>query len=141
MNIFDDSKYGNKYVFHIGDIVGNILYIFRLNDINEKEISNYLMAEYACLFSQKLGEAKIKSEVRILPEEKEDFLNFNKELYKETENHSIVLTKDLSTLEMQRRYLCMPINVLDIALDDEIQSKIIETYKEEKPKVFEKKNK
>ena len=138
MNIFDDSKYGNKYVFYIGDIVGNILYIFRLNDINEKEISNYLMAEYACLFSKKLGEAKIKSEVRILPEEKEDFLNYNKGLYKETENHSIVLTKDLSTLEMQRRYLCMPINVLDIALDDEIQSKIIETYKEEKPKVLKK---
>ena len=138
LNIFDDSKYGSKYVFHIGDIVGTILYIFRLNNIDEKEISNYLIAEYACLFSEKLGEAKIKSEVRILPEEKEGFLKFNKGLYKETENNGIVLTKDLSSTELQRRYLCMPYNVLEVALDDEIQTKIIETYNKERQKIYQK---
>ena len=42
MNIFNDNKYGNKYVFHAGDLVGLILFIFKKNNIRENKINGAL---------------------------------------------------------------------------------------------------
>jgi len=138
LNIYDDSKYKNKYVFHIGDIVGIIQYIFKINNIEEKKISSYLMVMYASLLSESFSKEKIKTEFIIMPEEKKSFIEYNNGLYKEEEDYSIVCTKDLSKDELQSKYLCMPIKMVEIVLDDEIQTKILEIYEEEKPKILEK---
>ena len=140
MNILDDKEYNSKYVFHIGDLLGNMLFTLRLNDINPNEISLDLLEKYICILAEKYTKDKIKAEFVITKEEIEKFLKNNSDFYKKSEdNKKIVLLKELTAVDLaQRHHNAMPFKVLEATVSGEVQSKLIDVYNGNNPKVLEK---
>ena len=140
MNILVDKEYNSKYVFHIGDLLGNMLFTLRLNDINPNEISLDLLEKYICILAEKYTKDKIKAEFVITKEEIEKFLKNNSDFYKKSEdNKKIVLLKELTAVDLaQRHHNAMPFKVLEATVSGEVQSKLIDVYNGNNPKVLEK---
>ena len=134
MNILNDPKYGSKYRFHIGDLVGNILYAFIKHDIKEKNVSNDLIRKYMFILVEEFTKANIKVEFTISDKETEEFINKSKGIFGPSkDNKGILLTKNLSKNDIARiSYLAMPMKVLNIVRNEEVESKIIEAYNEDK---------
>lgn len=134
MNILNDSKYGSKYCFHIGDLVGNILYTFKKNDINENTVSNELIRKYIFILAEEFTKANIKVEFTISDKETEEFIKKSKGIFGPSkDNNGISLTKNLSKNDIARiSYLAMPMKILNIVRNEEIEAKIIEAYNDEK---------
>ena len=134
MNILNDPKYGSKYCFHIGDLVGNILYTFIKHDIKEKNVSNDLIRKYMFILVEEFTKTNIKVEFTISDKETEEFINKSKGIFGPSkDNKGILLTKNLSKNDIARiSYLAMPMKVLNIVRNEEVESKIIEAYNEDK---------
>ena len=142
MNIFEDETYKNKYVLHIGDLLGNLLFTLRLNGIDPKEIDMALIEKYMCILAEKYTEDGIKAEFILSQEEIQRFLKNNKDIYKQSEdnNRTIQILKEVTAVDLaERHHWGMPFKLLNATVDGKVQSKVIEAYTGEKPKVLEKK--
>ena len=142
MNIFEDETYKNKYVLHIGDLLGNLLFTLRINNIDPKEIPMDLLEKYMCILAEKYTEDGIKAEFIITQEEVQSFIKDNKDLYKQSEdkNRTIQILKEVTAVDLaERHHWGMPFKLLNATVDGKVQSKVIEAYTGEKPKVLEKK--
>ena len=141
MNIYNDFTYDSKYCFHIGDLVGNIFYIFKEAGIEEKKVTFELIEKYACILMEKFTKAKIKAEFIISDNETNEFIKYNKGLYKK-DNKNIVLTKDLSRYDLIKKYhSSFPYHVYEVITDKELEGKFLEIYEESKNiKVLKKTN-
>ena len=143
MNILDDTTYGKKYSFHIGDLLGNILFTLKLNDINPNEISIDLIEKYMCILAEKYMEKGIKAEFILTKEEIQKFINNNSSLYKQNpkDEKKILILKEITPTNLAKvHHSSMPFKILNVVVNGEVQSKLIEAYNNEiKPKVLEKK--
>lgn len=145
MNIFDDENHNLKYVFHIGDILGNLLFTLRLNNIKPEEISKELLEKYMCILIKKYTEAGIKAEFILTQEEIQKFIKSNSDLYKSSDdNKKIFILQEITPVELaQRHHNCMPFDVLNATVDGKVQKEVLDAYNDiynvEKPTVLEKK--
>lgn len=142
MNILDDKDYNKKYVFHIGDLLGNILFTLKLNNINPDEISLDLIEKYMCILLEKYTVNKIKTEFIITEEEIKRFLANNSNLYKQSEENKrkILILEEITPVKLAKtHHSCMPFKILNVIVNGEVQSKLIDAYNNVNPKVLEKK--
>ena len=141
MNILEDKDYGKIYAFHVGDLLGNILFTLRLNDIKPSEISIDLLGTYMCILAKKYTEDRIKVVFAITQEEILNFLKENNDSYKISDDkNKIIVLKELDAVELAKKHHnSMPFKVLNATVKGQVQSKLIDAYNEEKPKVLEKK--
>ena len=133
MNITDDKNYSKKYVFHIGDLLGNILFTLRLNDIKPTEITIDLLEKYMCILAEKYASDGIKAEFVMTKEEILSFIKNNSELYKQSDDdkRKILVLKELTAVDLaQRHHNAMPFKVLNATVSGEVQSKVIDAYNE-----------
>lgn len=142
MNILDDSNYGIKYSFHVGDLLGNIMFTLKLNDITPNEISLDLIEKYMCILGEGFTKNNIKVEFILTEEEIKKFIKNNGSLYKQSEDdkRKILVLKEVAPIDLARKHHnCMPFKVQNVVVNGETQSKLIEAYNgEEKSKVLEK---
>jgi len=142
MNILADENNNKKYVFHIGDLLGNILFTLKLNSINPTEISLDLLEKYICILLKKYTEDGLKSEFILTEEEIQRFIKDNKDIYarSDEDNRKILLLREMTAVDLAKRHHnAMPFKVLNATVNGEVQKKVIEAYNDEKPKVLEKK--
>lgn len=133
MNITDDKNNSKKYIFHIGDLLGNILFILKLNDIKTNEITIDLLEKYTCILAEKYAENQIKAEFIVTQEEITRFIESNSDIYKRSEDDDkkIILLKELTAVDLaQRHHNAMPFIILNATLSGEVQSKVIDAYNE-----------
>ena len=134
-NIDIDQIYKERYSFEAEDLIGNMFYIFKKHGIYENKISYDLIENFICILGEKFTKERIKVEFVLSSNNITRFLNDNEDSFEESiiGKKGIVKTKTFTLEELSKKYHSrVPYNVLKVLLDEEIHTKLIESYNNER---------
>ena len=120
-----------QFNIFIEDLVGNLFYTLKSNNIDVNEISYNLIEKYKCILADNFIKNNIHYRFNLSRDDTYQFLINNSKYYEESEDEkNIVLVHDYDASFFANRYQgYLSLEVLKTILDNEVIDKTIKAYK------------